>query len=56
VEADYDSLFKCPYCTSTLGCYLSYQNESCFVRDCCLRLDLRYWVHFVPGKVQQINR
>ncbi|XP_050743585.1 cilia- and flagella-associated protein 61 isoform X2 [Drosophila biarmipes] len=56
VEADYDSLFKCPYCTSTLGCYLSYQNESCFVRDCCLRMDLRHWVHFVPGKVQQINR
>ncbi|XP_052841054.1 cilia- and flagella-associated protein 61 isoform X2 [Drosophila gunungcola] len=56
VEADYDSLFKCPYCTSPLGCYLSYQNESCFIRDCCVRLDLRYWVHFVPGKVELINR
>ncbi|XP_017054423.1 cilia- and flagella-associated protein 61 isoform X2 [Drosophila ficusphila] len=56
VEADYDSLFKCPYCTNTLGCYLSYQNDSCFIRDCCVRLDLRYWVHFVPGRVQFVNR
>nr|XP_044251728.1 cilia- and flagella-associated protein 61 isoform X1 [Drosophila takahashii] len=56
VEAEYDNLFKCPYCTSSLGCYLSYQNQSCFVRDCCLRMDLRHWVHFVPGLVQQINR
>ncbi|XP_044317967.1 uncharacterized protein LOC108043048 isoform X2 [Drosophila rhopaloa] len=55
VEADYDSLFKCPYCTSTLGCYLSYQNESCFVRDCCVRLDFRYWVHFVPGKRAKVR-
>ncbi|KMY95857.1 cilia- and flagella-associated protein 61 isoform X2 [Drosophila simulans] len=56
VEADYDSLFKCPYCTNSQGCYLSYRNESCYVRDCCTRIDLRSWVHFVPGKVEKVDR
>ncbi|XP_032572075.1 cilia- and flagella-associated protein 61 [Drosophila sechellia] len=56
VEADYDSLFKCPYCTNSQGCYLSYPNESCYVRDCCMRIDLRSWVHFVPGKVEKVDR
>ncbi|XP_017077747.1 cilia- and flagella-associated protein 61 isoform X2 [Drosophila eugracilis] len=56
VEAEYDSLFKCPYCTSNIGCYLSSQNDSCYIQDCCVRLDLRYWVHFVPGKVKLVNR
>ncbi|EDW56825.1 GM15944 [Drosophila sechellia] len=55
VEADYDSLFKCPYCTNSQGCYLSYPNESCYVRDCCMRIDLRSWVHFVPGKVEKVD-
>ncbi|KAH8305921.1 hypothetical protein KR018_004134 [Drosophila ironensis] len=56
VEAEYDNLFQCPYCSQSRKCYLSYSNRSCFIRDCCYRMDLRHWVHFIPGKVQAINR
>lgn len=56
MEAEYDSYFKCPYCPDTRGCYLSYQSVPCYVRDCCVRMDLRYWVHFVPGNVEAIYR
>ncbi|KAH8253481.1 hypothetical protein KR032_005678, partial [Drosophila birchii] len=55
VEAEYDDLFQCPYCGDNRSCYMSYQNVSCYIRDCCLRMDMRYWVHFVPGKVQFVN-
>ncbi|KAH8234415.1 hypothetical protein KR038_009519, partial [Drosophila bunnanda] len=56
MEAEYDSLFECPYCTCNRRCYISYQNVPCYIRDCIWRMDMRYWVHFVPGKVQFINR
>ncbi|EDV37603.1 uncharacterized protein Dana_GF13533 [Drosophila ananassae] len=56
VEAEYDSLFQCPYCSNTRKCYLSFNNHSCYIRDCCVRMDLRFWVHFVPGVVEFIER
>ncbi|KAH8389744.1 hypothetical protein KR200_000871 [Drosophila serrata] len=56
MEAEYDNLFECPYCSDKRRCYLSFQNVPCYIRDCCWRMDMRYWVHFVPGKVQFIDR
>ncbi|KAH8402349.1 hypothetical protein KR009_011514 [Drosophila setifemur] len=56
VEAEYDNMFQCPYCANTRKCYISYKNSSCFVRDCCARMDLRFWVHFVAGTEMAINR
>ncbi|KAH8327104.1 hypothetical protein KR074_002746, partial [Drosophila pseudoananassae] len=56
VEAEYDSLFQCPYCYNIRKCYLSFNNRSCYIRDCCVRMDLRFWVHFVPGTVEFIER
>ncbi|KAH8284805.1 hypothetical protein KR054_001226, partial [Drosophila jambulina] len=56
LEAEYDNQFLCPYCSDYRGCYLSYQSVPCYIRDCCIRMDLRYWVQFVPGRVQYIDR
>ncbi|XP_017024545.1 cilia- and flagella-associated protein 61 isoform X1 [Drosophila kikkawai] len=56
VEAEYDDLFVCPYCAYSRDCYLSYQNVPCYIRDCCARMDMRYWVNFIPGRVQLVNR
>ncbi|XP_001360498.2 cilia- and flagella-associated protein 61 isoform X1 [Drosophila pseudoobscura] len=56
VEAEFDGIFQCPYCCNSGNCYLSFQNVSCYVRDVTFRMDLRHWVHFVPGRIDFINR
>ncbi|XP_030387028.1 cilia- and flagella-associated protein 61 [Scaptodrosophila lebanonensis] len=56
VEAEYDNMFRCPFCKDMYNCYLNYQNSSCYIRDVILRMDLRLWVHFVPGHVIFIDK
>ncbi|SPP72843.1 cilia- and flagella-associated protein 61 [Drosophila guanche] len=56
VEAEYDGMFQCPYCGNSPMCYLCFENASCYVRDVTRRLDLRHWVHFVPGRVDFVDR
>ncbi|XP_023037946.1 cilia- and flagella-associated protein 61 [Drosophila willistoni] len=56
VEADHDCQFRCPYCADFYNCFMNYRNGSCYVRDATTRMDLRYFVHFVPGIVDTVNR
>ncbi|KAM8711239.1 hypothetical protein ACLKA7_000387 [Drosophila subpalustris] len=56
VEAEYECTFLCPDCQQSKNCFMYYENTSCYVRDVVARMDLRYWVHFVAGHVNYINR
>lgn len=56
VEAEYDKMFKCQHCKNQRKCYMSHDNSPSYVRDTIRRMDLRYWVHFIGGTVNYINR
>ncbi|XP_034480066.1 cilia- and flagella-associated protein 61 [Drosophila innubila] len=56
VEAEYECTFLCPECQHSKNCFMYYENTSCYVRDVVARMNLRYWVHFVAGHVNYINR
>ncbi|XP_062128764.1 cilia- and flagella-associated protein 61 [Drosophila sulfurigaster albostrigata] len=55
IEAEYDYDLECEYCTNPQSCYLNNCNSCPFVTDATQRLDLRNWIHFVPGKVEHID-
>ncbi|KAM8711238.1 hypothetical protein ACLKA7_000386 [Drosophila subpalustris] len=55
IEAEYDFDLECAYCTDRSECYLNNGNYCPFVMDATQRLDLRNWIHFVPGKVEHID-
>ncbi|XP_034480067.1 cilia- and flagella-associated protein 61 [Drosophila innubila] len=55
IEAEYDYDLHCAYCEDRSDCYLNNGNSCPFVMDATQRLDLRNWIHFVPGKVEHID-
>ncbi|XP_030388035.1 cilia- and flagella-associated protein 61 isoform X2 [Scaptodrosophila lebanonensis] len=56
LEAEYDNEFQCRYCQDKTKCFIYNSNYSAFVRDATLRMDLRNWIHFVPGRLESIDR
>ncbi|KAH8307392.1 hypothetical protein KR044_011244 [Drosophila immigrans] len=58
VEAEYECTFVCPECSSANNkiCFMYYQQSCCYVRDVIARMDLRYWVQFITGHVNYIDR
>ncbi|KAH8370674.1 hypothetical protein KR093_004626 [Drosophila rubida] len=58
VEAEYECTFACPDCSSAdaRNCFIYNQNGACYVRDVVARMDLRYWVQFITGHVNYIDR
>ncbi|XP_034109209.1 cilia- and flagella-associated protein 61 isoform X1 [Drosophila albomicans] len=58
VEAEYECTFICPECANSRSksCFMYYENSSCYVRDVIARMDLRYWVQFITGHVNYIDR
>lgn len=56
IEAEYNHDKICIYCSKDDNCYLDSDHCCPFVMDATKRIDLRKWVHFVPGVVKTINR
>lgn len=56
IEAEYNHDKICNNCGKEDNCYLDSDHCCPFVMDATKRIDLRNWVHFVPGVVKYINR
>ncbi|XP_017837079.1 cilia- and flagella-associated protein 61 isoform X2 [Drosophila busckii] len=55
MEAEYDQDFHCAYCSDVRTCFVRSATCAPFVYDTTRRMDLRNWIHFVPGRLKHID-